>query len=54
MGKHILFLCTLCLGLVSCVKDDMNVVQGDGMTVFRAVYSEMPQSRTVLSGMTPY
>ena len=33
---------------------DMNVVQGDGMTVFRAVYSEMPQSRTVLSGMTPY
>lgn len=54
MRKHILFLCTLCLGLVSCVKDDMNVVQGDGMTVFRAVYSEMPQSKTVLSGMTPF
>lgn len=52
MKKYILLLSTLCLGLTSCVKDDM--AQQDGMVTFRAVYDESPASRTVLQNMKPH
>lgn len=48
MRKYILSLFTLCLGLVSCLKDNYS----DGMTVFKAVYAD-EQTKTALSGLTP-
>lgn len=38
-------------GLVSCVEDRLSI--SDGRTVFSAVYSDAPQTRTVLDGLTP-
>lgn len=38
-------------GLVSCVEDRLSV--SDGRTVFNAVYSDAPQSRTTLDGLAP-
>ena len=52
MKKYILLLGVLCLGLVSCVKEDMP--QQDGMVTFSAVYNDAPATKTVLEGLTPY
>ena len=52
MRKYILLLCTLCLGLVSCVKENMAGVDSDGLTAFKAVYADA-QTKTVLGGLTP-
>ena len=52
MRKYILLLCTLCLGLVSCVKENMTGVDADGLTTFKAVYADA-QTKTVLDGLTP-
>ena len=50
--RNILFAFAAFAGLVSCVKDDMTST--DGLTVFKAVYSDAPQSKTVISGLTPH
>lgn len=52
MRKYILLLCTLCLGLVSCVKENMTGVDADGLTTFKAVYADA-STKTVLDGLTP-
>ncbi|MBR5104296.1 MAG: hypothetical protein IKZ08_05285 [Bacteroidales bacterium] len=52
MRKYILLLCTLCLGLVSCVKENMTGVDADGLTTFKAVHADA-QTKTVLEGLTP-
>ena len=52
MKKYILLLGVFCLGLVSCIKEDMP--QQDGMVTFSAVYNDVPATRTVLEGMKPY
>lgn len=52
MRKYILLLCTLCLGLVSCVKENMTGVETDGLTTFKAVYADA-STKTVLEGLTP-
>lgn len=51
MRKYILFLFALCIGLASCVKDNVDA-SSDGMTVFKAVYAD-EQTKTVLGGLTP-
>ena len=51
MRKYILLLCTLCAGLVSCVKEDFPGVE-DGLVTFKASYET--QTKTVLNGLTPY
>ena len=51
MRKYILFLFALCIGLASCVKDNVDA-SSDGMTVFKAVYADEP-TKTVLGGLTP-
>ena len=51
MRKYILLLCTLCAGLVSCVKEDFRGVE-DGLVTFKASYEI--QTKTVLNGLTPY
>ena len=52
MKKYILLLSTLCLGLVSCVKENMPGVDADGLTTFRAVYADA-STKTVLDGLVP-
>lgn len=52
MRKYILLLSTLCLGLVSCVKENMPGVDADGLTTFRAVYADA-STKTVLEGLVP-
>lgn len=52
MKRYILFLCTLCLGLVSCVKENMAGVDADGLTTFKAVHADA-STKTVLDGLTP-
>ena len=52
MKKYILLLGVFCLGLVSCMKEDMPVQ--DGMVTFSAVYKDAPVTKTVLEGMKPY
>ena len=52
MKKYILLLSVFCLGLVSCMKEDMP--QQDGMVTFSAVYKDTPATKTVLQGMKPY
>ena len=52
MRKYILLLSTLCLGLVSCVKENMPGVDADGLTSFRAVYADA-STKTVLDGLVP-
>lgn len=52
MRKYILSLFTLCLGLASCVKDNISDAASDGMTVFKAVYAD-EQTKTTLEGLTP-
>ena len=52
MKKYILLLCALCVGLVSCVKEDFNGAEADGRVAFKASY-EAP-TKTVLNGLTPY
>ena len=50
--RNILFAFAAFAGLVSCVKDDLST--SEDMAVFKAVYSDAPASRTVLSGLTPF
>lgn len=50
--RNIIFAFAAFAGLVSCVKDDLST--SEGMTVFKAVYSDAPTSKTVLSGLTPF
>ena len=52
MKKYLFVLCALCLGIISCVKEDMP--QQDGMVTFSAAFNDAPDTRTVLQGMTPY
>lgn len=52
MRKYILLLCTICMGLVSCVKENMSGIDADGLTTFRAVYADA-STKTVLDGLTP-
>ena len=52
MRKYILLLCTICMGLVSCVKENMTGVEADGLTTFKAVYADQA-TKTVLEGLTP-
>ena len=52
MRKYILLLGVFCLGLVSCMKEDMP--QQDGMVIFSASYNDAPATKTVLEGMKPY
>ena len=52
MKKYILLLCALCVGLVSCVKEDFGGAEADGLVTFKASY-EAP-TKTVLNGLTPY
>lgn len=52
MRKYILLLGAFCLGLVSCMKED--VPQQDGMVTFSAAYKDAPATKTVLEGMKPY
>ena len=52
MRRYILLLCTLCLGIVSCVKENVAGVDADGLATFRAVYADA-STRTVLDGLTP-
>ena len=52
MRKYILLLCTICMGLVSCVKENMTGVGTDGRTTFKAVYADAV-TKTVLDGVTP-
>lgn len=52
MRKYILLLGVFCLGLVSCMKEDMP--QQDGMVTFSAAYKDTPATKTVLAGMKPY
>lgn len=52
MKKYILFFSTLCLGLVSCMKENMPDADADGLTTFKAVYAEA-STKTVLDGLTP-
>ena len=52
MKKYILLLGVFCLGLVSCMKEDMPVQ--DGIVTFSAVYKDAPVTKTVLEGMKPY
>lgn len=52
MRKYILLLGVFCLGLVSCMKED--VPQQDGMVTFSASYNDAPATKTVLEGMKPY
>ena len=52
MRKYILLLCTICMGLVSCVKENMTGVETDGRTTFKAVYADAV-TKTVLDGVTP-
>jgi len=52
MKRYILLLCTLCLGLVSCVKENMAGVDADGLTTFKAVHADV-STKTVLDGLTP-
>lgn len=52
MKKYILLLGVFCLGLISCVKEDMPLQ--DGMVTFSATYNDAPATKTVLEGMKPY
>lgn len=52
MRKYILLLCTICMGLVSCVKENMSGIDADGLITFRAVYADA-STKTVLDGLTP-
>lgn len=52
MRKYILTFCALCLGLVSCVKEDMS--HQDGQVVFNAGFSHEPSTKTVLQELTPH
>ncbi|MBR5862609.1 MAG: hypothetical protein IKZ08_04685 [Bacteroidales bacterium] len=52
MRKYILLLCTLFVGLTSCVKEDFAGVDTDGLVTFKASYET--ETKTVLNGLTPY
>ena len=52
MKKYILILCTLALALISCVTEDISGLETDGVTTFKAVYSE-DATKTVLEKLTP-
>ena len=52
MRKYIFLLCTICMGLVSCIKENMSGVEADGLTTFKVVYADAA-TKTVLDGVTP-
>ena len=52
MKKYILLLSVFCLGLVSCMKEDMPVQESQ--VTFKAGFFKEPSTRTVLQGMTPH
>ena len=52
MRKYILLLCALCVGFVSCVKENFSGAEADGLVAFKASY-EAP-TKTALNGLTPY
>ena len=50
--KYILIFFAACVGLMSCVKEDMFTGDQDGLVSFKAVYGG-PESKTILDGLTP-